>query len=429
MIKKRISILSILLAPICLGFFGLSARAAINDDKVYTALPEKYDGSMMPYDFLESSASFQLPDSLRPVHVEYVARHGSRYLSSRKKIEPLEATLLDARAHNYLTAEGIEFLRFLYMVEGTNNGHWGELSALGAREERRLADRMYHSLPQLALGGTRVNAVSSYMPRVVMTMYEFTHRLVEDCDSISVMTDEGMQYSHLLCCFTAVESYSKWRVQGDWRNVYDDFVRRNVPVLPARRMVSSPNISNAALREITMQMYEVLKSCRAAGLPAPTTEWMTAEEYHACWRASNLQHYLRNCVSPLNDEAARATSPLVMAIINSADAAIANPQSSVALQCWFGHAETLLPLLSALKIPGCYAMPANYDDLDKEWQIQEITPLGANLTIMLAQGPSGKIYAALQCNGHDVAPMPGHGEIVAWPELRKYWCSLIDSAR
>ena len=53
-------------------------------------LPAYLDGSMMPYDFSACDPVPQWPDSLRPVFVAYVARHGARYLSGPKKVDELE---------------------------------------------------------------------------------------------------------------------------------------------------------------------------------------------------------------------------------------------------------------------------------------------------------------------------------------------------
>ncbi len=60
-----------------------------------------------------------------------------------------------------------------------------------------------------------------------------------------------------------------------------------------------------------MQIYGVIQANRASGLPAPTTAFMTVEEYRGCWLASNLLHYLRNNISPLNSSAGAAAASLI----------------------------------------------------------------------------------------------------------------------
>ncbi len=391
----------------------------------YTPLPPALDGSMMPYDFASCTQIPYLPDSLTPVYAAYVARHGARYLSSPKKMVSVMKALEKGRNSGTLSDTGEDFLTLMNVIRTANEGNWGDLTPTGIREERLLGRRMAETLPALGQHGTRVEAISSYVPRAVMTMYQFSNELIRLNDRISVDTDEGPEFSPLVCCFSADSAYAAYRRDGDWKAVYDDFVARKVPSAPARRLFTSTSLSDHDLRKLTLDMYEVLKANRAAGLPAPSTRWMSVGEYTRCWEASNLQHYLRNSVTPLSTVAARATSPLLLRVISDTDKALASGDTGLALNGYFGHAETLLPLLSLIKIPGCFDMPLDYDSLDSCWKIQNITPLGANLLILIARSPGGGYYAAVQLNGRTVKPMKGYPDIVRWQDLRQYWLDLV----
>ena len=392
-------------------------------------LPPALDGSMMPFDFATCTQTPYLPDSLRPVYASYIARHGARYLSGPKKMETVIKALEAGRNTGSLSDTGEAFLLLVEKIRDANRGNWGDLSPIGIDEERRLATRLFGTLTPLSRRGTELRAISSYVPRAVMTMYQFSNQLIRLNDYISVSTDEGHQFSPLVCCFSADTAYAPYRRDGDWKAVYDDFVERTVSPAPARRLFTSTPLSEHKLRSLTLDMYEVLKANRAAGLPAPTTEWMSVDEYARCWRASNLQHYLRNNVTPLSTQAASASEPLLRDIIARTDSAISMPVPTPAFNGWFGHAETLLPLFSLMNLPGCFALPLDYDNLDKTWKIEDITPLGANLLILIARAPSGEHYAAVQLNGRTVRPMQGHPDIVKWSDLREYWLSLAEAYR
>lgn len=400
----------------------LSAMLTASADDRYTPLPPELDGSMMPYDFSACGPAPQLPDSLRPVYVAYVARHGARYLSGPKKMEKVLKTLRKAREENALSDTGISFLDLMEQVEKANEDNWGDLSAIGVAEERELGRRMHSVLPALSGDGTAVSCISSYVPRVVMTMYQLTAELVRLNDRITVATDEGHQFSPLVCCFSTDTAYAGYRKSGDWKEVYDRFVKQHVSGEPARRLFTKTDLSDHKLRSLTLDMYEVLKGNRAASLPAPTTQWMSVEEYRACWEASNLQHYLRNTVTPLSSLAAQASTPLLLDVIDNAENALADGKPAV--NGYFGHAETLMPLFSLMRLPGCFALPLDYDNLDKEWQVQDVTPLGANLLILISRAPSGTEYATVQHNGRTVCPIKDRPETIPWRELRDYWFTL-----
>ena len=179
-----------------------------------------------------------------------------------------------------------------------------------------------------------------------------------------------------------------------------------------------------------MDMYGLMQACRASGIDAPTTEWMSEEEYMACWKASNVLHYLRNNINAVSGIAGVATAPLLRRIIADIDNCVAPEEipGSVRMHGYFGHAETLLPLFSLMRLPGCYIISDDYDTLQDHWRIERITPLAANLAIIILRSESGKLYASLRLNGRNISPLPGKGEVVEWSELKEAWQKSLAAA-
>lgn len=397
--------------------------------KKYVPLPPRFDGSMMPIDFSTFTLPPWLPDSLLPVYSAYVARHGARYLSGEQKLKPVLDALQKARNSNTLSDAGDKFFTVLDKIRATNAGNWGDLSPEGYREERLLGDRLYSILSPLSQSGAQVKAVSSYMPRCVMTMYLLTNSLLRNNDSMTVATDEGHQYDRLVCCFMADSAFAKFRKDGKWKTVYENFVRKHVPSAPARRLFSRTDLSEFELQKLTLDMYEVIKANRSSGLPSPTTRWMSDQEYYNCWRASNLQHYLRNTITEVSDLAGKATLPLLDELIYRIDLAVEQESPQPVINAYFGHAETLMPLLSLMRLPGCYYITKNYDDLERHWKIEEVAPLGGNLLILISRSPSGRHYVSLQLNGRSIKPIKGRPDIVPWSDLRTYWMQCAKDLR
>lgn len=393
-------------------------------------LPAYLDGSMMPYDFAACDPAPQWPDSLRPVFVAYVARHGARYLSGPKKIDELEK-LLDERAKSgKMTREAKAFYKYIKAVRTHSEGNWGALSQEGVREEKELARQMTALFPALRKGLSHIDTKSTFVPRAMMTMYQFNHELMFLNDSLEFSAASGRQFSPLLYFFETDTAYASWRKSGEWEQVYNEFIDRHVPIEPAQRLLGDNFTNNKRrLRHLTMQIYGVIQANRASGLPAPTTAFMTVDEYRECWLASNLLHYLRNNISPLNSSAGAASAPLLLTMIDSADKACAPGYKGPAMQGWFGHAETLLPLFSLMRLPGCFALPLNWDNLADEWKLQEITPLGANLAVIILRSAGGRNYAAVRLNGRTVAPIQGAPSILPWKQLADFWRGLAKESK
>lgn len=394
----------------------------------YEPLPAALDGSMMPYDFyaVEEPA---WPDSLTPRYCAYVARHGARYMTGTHKFAKLQKYLLKEQEKGNLTPAGAGFLSMLNSITTLSDGRWGELSQVGIDEERALGEEMANLFPGLKETDASARTVSTFVPRAIKTMHEFDHSLALANDSLHLSTASGPQFSTLLYFFAADTLYAYYRQDGPWQDVIKKMEKDSVSLAPIERMVYKlRNISKNDARALVMEIYSVLSSRESMGLSAPTTQWMTPAEYRGCWAVSNATHYLRNNLNPLTKAVPmQAVAPLLSTIIDHADEATHHGNETPHLDGYFGHAETLLPLLSAMRIPGAYAMPESIGDLQKTWKLQEITPMGANLAIFILSGPSGKRYAAVRLNGRNVKPLPGHGYVIEWDSLVNYWTQLMSS--
>lgn len=400
----------------------------------FMPLPEEYDGSMMPYDFSGVDKTYSIPDSLEAVYVSYVARHGARYLSSEKKIQNIEKVLHAVESKGQLSLTGEALLSLLKNVSQATDGRWGQLSSLGIREERELGEEMLRIVPGLLAKGKAVS-ISTFVPRVVMSAYVFNHTIELPNHGLELYVSSGHQNDSLLYFFDLNPEYKAYRDSGAWEAIYDDFVSRHVSSEPARRLFTNGyKDSDARMRNLTMDLYSVLQGCRAGGFDPPTTQWMTADEYRGCWLASNLKHYLRNTPNDLNPSCLISVSPLVERIIGDAEDAIGDNGKSdcVRISGYFGHAETLLPLFSVLQLPGFHTDAGDYENLDKYWRLQDLTPLGANVTLFFmrpkkhsATTENNDVYVSVRLNGRIVEPFPGSGTVVSWPLLKERWLGLI----
>ena len=393
--------------------------------RTYRTLPPDLDGSMSAYTFSTADTIPVWPDSLRPVKVAYAARHGARYLSSPHKTDAVKKTLEAARKLHGLSPDGEAMLSLLDSVERLSEGEWGALSAVGADEERRLGRQLATLCPELIAKG-RVSAVSSYVPRVVMTMYEFCRALADASSDCRVATSEGKQYNPVVRFFSADSDYREYIEEGPWRKTYEDFVEATVPVEPALRLVGRHSaLDSTRLRALTLDIYGVLQGLRAFSTLTPTTRWMSEEQYAACRDAVNLRQYLTRTANPVSSVAPRSAAPLLESML----AALLNPEGSE-VSLWFGHAETMWPLLTLMGLPGCDLPDLAPSDVASAWRGWAISPLGANVMVITLETPSGARYASVRLNGRFVAPLPGNPALtVPFQDLAVLWLDRIAAFR
>lgn len=403
------------------------------------AFPPEFDGTMMPYDFAESDSVVPWNDDMHPVYINYVARHGARFLSSEKKIISLRDYLEKARDNGSLTAKGKSFLSLIDRVDKATDGEWGALNATGIMEEKRLGNEMAAIAPQLLKEG-RVIAVSSYVPRVVMTMYELCHQLARYSSDLEIFASDGHQYDPLLRYFKTDKAYADYIDNGPWTFAYDNFYRENVPVGPGASLINGI-ADKSRLQKMTSDMYGILQSLRAAGIECDPARWFSEEEYLKCWEAANLKHYYQRSASSFSNLPALAATPLLKGIVERTDSCFESrrniaiseiggiPPSNdeknpVKAYLCFGHAETVLPLFSLMRLPGCYAPLLNPQEVAFQWKDWEISPLGANLLMVCLEDKAGKPFVALRLNGKW---LEFNGKkLIEWHALRSDWQSYMN---
>lgn len=152
--------------------------------------------------------------------------------------------------------------------------------------------------------------------------------------------------------------------------------------------------------------------------------WFTPAEYNALWQLRNLKQYLHYSASSISSVPAQMAAPLLADLIASTDSAIAGTAPAVQLR--FGHAETMMPLLSLMRIPGAYYITDDFSTVADHWRNFDLVPMASNLRILIFTSPSGRKYARIDLNEVPRAIMPDSDEIyVEWNQLRSYLSSLL----
>jgi len=402
-----------------LAILSAGMSPAVAADPMATSYTvEECLGTSRPYPAPDSPVAY--PDSLVPVFLNHVGRHGARFLSSPKTTVEMMQALQRADSAGVLTPLGKELMSVGGYVLEVSRNRWGALDSLGMAEQRGIASRMFRAYPMLFNEG-KVTALSSYAPRCVMSMYEFTHQLDRLNNHMEIYTSSGRQNSPLMRPFDTAQEYVEWAKAKEWGGPYDMFFETTAPVGPARRLISDKNfLSNKEAADLAWNEYKVLTGMAAMGVAVDYAKFFTPAEMNALWACENLGHYLRRTATTLSTEPAWIASDLLLNLIETADAGAAGT-AEFAVQLRFGHAETLMPLLSLMRLKGCYYMTNYFDTVALHWRDFDVVPMAANLQMVLFKTPKGRIYVRFDLNEVPVPLLPGSEEVyVPWQQARDY---------
>lgn len=378
------------------------------------------EGSLTPYPTDINPAVY--PDSLTPVFINHVGRHGARYPASAANCMTLRRALERADSAGTITPAGRKLRQLNEYVITQSTDRWGSLDSLGMAEQRAIATRMFYNFGEAFSGGT-VNAISSYSPRAMMSMYCFTHQLDRMDNRINFVTTTGRMNSPLMRFFDLYAEFVEYKKQGPWMEKYNEYVEQYCPTSAIDKVLGRnfPYSSDRERLQLALVEYYVIAGCSAMSVDCNTTEYFTKDEYNALWSCFNLRQYLCRTATTVSAMPADIAAELLTNLITTTEEFIEG-NSPASVQLRFGHAETLMPLLSLLHLPGCYYLTNYFDTVGQHWRDFDVVPMAANLQMILfkAKG-SGRYYLRVDLNEQPVSLIPNNtARYIPWQQAREY---------
>lgn len=415
---------NILLIALCfiLAAIGMQLRGA--DPMATNYSFSQCRGSLTPYPLEVNPAVY--PDSLVPVYINHVGRHGARYPASAANCLKLGKYLSKADSLGTITPLGRRLMALNDRIISLSQGQWGALDSLGMAEQRAIASRMFYNFGEVfsgTAGGATISAISSYSPRAMMSMYSFLHQLDRMDNRINFITSTGRVNSPLMRPFDLDESYLEFRRENIWKAPYDEYFRTTCPDAPARKFLGERFGFGARdeAQDVSLTAYYVVAGCAAMGLDVDASQFFSREEYNALWSCFNLRQYLQRTATTVSLVPAEIASDLLLDLIQTTDNAVQGSNPAAA-NLRFGHAETLMPLLSLMRLKGCYYMTNYFDTVGQHWMDFDVVPMAANLQLILFRcKTSGKYYLRADLNEQPVPLQPNSPTIYTpWPDARLY---------
>lgn len=404
-----------------LSVLGAAASAWCADPMATHYSIRQCEGSLTPYP--ESVAEQSQPDSLTAVYINHVGRHGARYPSSASNCTELRKALLKADSVGTITSIGRSLLRLTDTVIERTAGRWGALDSLGMAEQEGIATRMVRNYPELFGGDATVEAISSYSPRAMMSMYCFTHRIDRLNNETTFRTSTGRVNSPLMRPFDVDRDYIEFRDHKVWEPVYERFFESECPTAAIMRALGArfPFDDAAHVRRLAYAEWAVVAGCSAMSVEVDPLVYFSPEEFNALWSCFNLRQYLRYSASTVSTVPADIAAALVLNLVQTTDAFIAGERDTT-VRLRFGHAETLMPLLSLLRLRGCYYLTNYFDTVALHWKDFDIVPMAANLQLVLFRSRvSGRYYLRASLNERPVPLLPDSDTLyVPWEKARDY---------
>ncbi|MYM66428.1 histidine-type phosphatase [Pseudoduganella sp. FT55W] len=382
-----------------------------------------------PYAPQQDSATYEAaPDGFKPVYTEMLARHGSRGLTSPKTAHALLDVWRQAAAQNALTPLGralgpdIEL-----MMQANAKIGYGNETAQGLEEHTQLAKRLYARMPQpfdgAAGGQRRILVVSSGKDRAVDSGGFFVRSLVQQQPALAAQVDTSIDrstlYFHKLNARDDAQvtesslAYQRW-ARSDELKAREAAIHAQPRLRAAvqatlARLFTPAFIAAQDATETALALYQLYAAAAdmRAELQTNFTRYMPPEHARVYAEAEDAAAFYEKGpgITENGDVTWRMASSLLDDFFNEADAITAGNHAHAA-KLRFAHAEIVIPMASALGIPGMSEQlprAAIYSYDNSPWRGAAVAPMAANIQWDIYQDTTGRTLIRMLYNERETS--------------------------
>ncbi len=418
---------------ILISLFFLSAFVTLNAQTTREEMmqsPEKCGGVYYAYPITESLNTAP-PKGYKPFYISHYGRHGSRYLISDADYKNVIDVMQRAHDDNALTPLGEDVYNRLQQVWIEAEGRGGELSPLGYRQHRGIAQRMYQAYPEVFAGNPVMTARSTQVMRCAHSMFAFVEALKEKNPSMTVPMESNKRNMSYLC-FSTPDSWSFNDNERDpWKQEFEKFKAEKTR--PDRLMSTLFNSEEYIRRyiypsELMWGLFWIAVDMQNMETPVSFFDIFQGEELFNLFQVTNNDFYIHNSSYPrskgVNVDNAKN---LLTNILTTADEYIANGDHGATLR--FGHDGNITPLAALMRLPGCFGYENDLNKVHTVWNTFQVSPMGSNMQMVFFKNNKGDILVKVMMNEREVElPVESAtAPFYPWNELRAYFQNLLDT--
>ncbi|NDV67871.1 histidine-type phosphatase [Dysgonomonas sp. 25] len=405
--------------------FGQTSKQELFDT------PEKTGGVYYAYPSGDIPKLTAVPKGYEAFYISHFGRHGSRYLISDETYKSVLDLFDDANKKNALSPLGVDVLNRLRIVWQEAEFRGGDLSPLGVREQRGIAERMYKHYPQVFTDDAHMTACATTIVRCALSMDAFCERLKELNPRLQIPRESSMKYQRYLNHHTE-EAIAYRSAKDTWKEEYRKFEEAHVN--PGRLVNSLFSDKEYLLKQINPKELMWGLFAIAGGMQNIETDLsfydiFDKQELFDLWQCKNYKLYVNDANSALNGGLMLENcKPLLKNILDSADEIIAHGGKGADLR--FAHDGNIIPLALLLHLDGCYNSIAETADFYKAWSDFKVAPMAGNIQIVFFKNKKNPddIIVKFLLHEREIAVPPVKTDIAPyyhWKDVKKYYESLL----
>ena len=383
-------------------------------------------GSYYAYPGPGQKALTPAPAGYEPFYISHYARHGSRYMIDNicyvKAIEKLET----ASQMGILSRKGADVLETLKAGYADAEKRDGDLTALGGRQHREIAHRMYDRFPELLSQPLKVDARSSVVGRCMISMFNFCQELQGLNPSLDIRMDASrgdmrfvVEDDHIKPEETPQTRVFRERVEGLWGKAAKP--ERLMKLLFTNVTKAESFVDGVELMACLYHVAEDLQNVPELGLSL--IDIFTKDELFNFWNHENSHWMLISGIVPGSTPMYGRKLEVRDTLVSMADRVIRSNQPTVSLR--FSHDSSVLPLIYLLGLKEGMGASTNIENLYKTISIDKLIPMAANIQMVFYRKEgSDDILVKFLLNENETSIPALYTDVAPyyhWADVKSYW--------
>lgn len=391
--------------------------------------PEKAGCLMYVYDYSAESPMTPAPRGYRPFYISHFGRHGARYVLGMQ-YDTLYQVLDRAARAGRLTDRGERLFEEYKAFHTRVIPHEGELTRMGTEEQRVIAARLFRRFPEVFRGETRVGAIATTVPRVIMSMYAFTDALHEKDRSLHVEAGASDAFDPQLRFWLSPRAVNHPLSLEDISAPYLPYFRQTVDVSGILgRIFTEPATIGKSLSFDEVRflrfLFVVDSGMQCLDTPEPLFDGLFTEEDRIAVARADWYRIFR-CFCHYEDSGTifpELAGQALQDIIDRAEEDMASGRMQLRLR--FSHDSSMIPLVVRMNINGYGRMartPEEAFEIYPPWEM----PMGGSLQLIFyRRRPSDEILLKVLLNERE-ASLPFEavtGPYYRWSDFKAYYAA------
>lgn len=328
-------------------------------------------------------AQTKAPKGYEPFYISHFGRHGSRWLINDEEYSSILKVFAKAHEAGTLTPLGENVRHRLDIVWADAEGHGGDLSPVGVDQQRGIAERMFHSFPEVFKGKPEISARATLVIRCVLSMDAFCERLKEFNPQLRIERESSQKYMNYLN-FHTQEAMKFTSREGPW---YEEFRKFEESHTKPDRLVNSLFSDKDYIRkhvhpsELMRGLYSIASVMQNVYPNVDFYDIFEKQELFDIWQIHNYKNYVCDGPSPMtNGLMAANTKSLMQNIIDTAVEVIASGKNSATFR--FAHDGNIIPLVALFRLENYYNEESNPDCFYQAWCNYKVAPMAGNVQLI-----------------------------------------------